>query len=101
MDHFRICYPPQSEPIYALYLVTENKILVQVGDLIHRGPKSIEVISLLMVWQKEAIDHNSEVIVLRGNHEQFEIERVHPYSKKSMMNHLNLVRNIPKKYGIK
>jgi hypothetical protein len=43
--------------------------LVQVGDMIDRGPKSRAVMDLLMTLQKDARRQDGRVIVLLGNHE--------------------------------
>lgn len=44
-------------------------ILIQTGDVIDRGPYSLEAIDLLKKIQKEAPDAKGEVIRLCGNHE--------------------------------
>jgi hypothetical protein len=43
--------------------------LVQTGDLLDRGPKSRDVMDLLMSLQKEAQRQGGRVVVLMGNHE--------------------------------
>lgn len=53
--------------------IAHNVILIQVGDLIHRGLNSLGVVRQFMKWQQEAPKFNSQVIVLRGNHEEAEI----------------------------
>lgn len=50
-----------------------NAVLVQTGDFIDRGPKSHEVMDLLMRLQREARRQNGRVIVLLGNHEAMNI----------------------------
>eukprot|EP01084_Bolivina_argentea_P319598 554323_1 len=54
-----------------------NTILIFIGDLIHRGPASFEVINKIMEWQTTTKQYNSEIFVLRGNHEQFELRYAH------------------------
>lgn len=46
-----------------------NTILVQTGDAVDRGPKSLEIIHDLMRLQKEASRAHGQVIALVGNHE--------------------------------
>lgn len=46
-----------------------NNILIQTGDVIDRGPYSLETIALLRKLQKEAVSSKGEVIRLCGNHE--------------------------------
>jgi hypothetical protein len=50
-----------------------NTTLVQLGDMIDRGPKSRAVMDLLMRLQKEAPRQGGRVIVLMGNHETLNI----------------------------
>ena len=50
-----------------------NLTLVQVGDLIDRGPKPREVIDLLIALQKEAPRAGGRVVPLLGNHEMMNI----------------------------
>jgi hypothetical protein len=47
--------------------------LVQTGDFLDRGPKSREVMDLLMSLQKDAQRQGGRVIVLMGNHEAMNI----------------------------
>jgi hypothetical protein len=47
--------------------------LVQVGDVVDRGPDSLKIIRELMRLQKEAPRHGGRVIVLVGNHEAMNI----------------------------
>lgn len=47
--------------------------LVQVGDLLDRGPKPREVIDLLMALEKEAPKDGGRVVSLLGNHEMMNI----------------------------
>jgi len=50
-----------------------SAILVQTGDFLDRGPKSREVMDLLMSLQREAPRDRGRVIVLMGNHEAMNI----------------------------
>ncbi len=53
---------------------TGNKTtLVQVGDLLDRGPKPREVLDLLMALEKEAPKAGGRVVSLLGNHEMMNI----------------------------
>jgi Calcineurin-like phosphoesterase len=47
--------------------------LVQVGDLLDRGPKPREVMDLLMALEKEAPENGGRVVSLLGNHEMMNI----------------------------
>ena len=47
--------------------------LVQVGDLLDRGPKPREVMDLLMALEKEAGQAGGRVVSLLGNHEMMNI----------------------------
>jgi hypothetical protein len=47
--------------------------LVQVGDLLDRGPKPRDVMDLLMVLEKEASKDGGQVVSLLGNHEMMNI----------------------------
>ncbi|MFH1728111.1 MAG: metallophosphoesterase [Pseudomonadota bacterium] len=53
--------------------IAEDTTLIVTGDLIDRGPKSIETYDYLMDLQKQAKEkkNGSEVIILLGNHEQY------------------------------
>ena len=44
-------------------------LLVQVGDVVDRGPKSRECLDLLMRLERQARRQNGKVIALLGNHE--------------------------------
>ena len=46
-----------------------NAILVQVGDLVDRGPRSRDVLDLFMALEAEAPHSGGRVVVLLGNHE--------------------------------
>ena len=48
-------------------------ILVQVGDVVDRGPDSLKIIRDLMRLQKEAPKQGGRVVVLVGNHEAMNI----------------------------
>lgn len=47
--------------------------LVQVGDLLDRGPKPREVLNLMMALEKEASQAGGRVVSLLGNHEMMNI----------------------------
>ena len=47
----------------------QNTILVQTGDMIDRGPKSVESVEYIRSLQEEAIKSGGKVIRLFGNHE--------------------------------
>ena len=46
-----------------------NATLVQTGDFLDRGPKSREVLDLMMTLEKQAKKGGGRVLVLLGNHE--------------------------------
>jgi hypothetical protein len=48
-------------------------ILVQVGDMVDRGPDSLKIVRDLMRLQKEASKKGGKVIVLTGNHEAMNV----------------------------
>lgn len=53
--------------------IASKTTFVQPGDTIDRGPKSREVMDLLMQLQKEAADSGGRVVPLLGNHEVMNI----------------------------
>lgn len=59
-----------------------NATLVQMGDIVDRGPDSLKIIHDLMDLQKEAPKRGGQVIVLLGNHEAMmmtdDMRYVHP-----------------------
>jgi Calcineurin-like phosphoesterase len=50
-----------------------NTTLVQIGDLIDRGPKGREVMDLLISLEREATKAGGQVLALLGNHEVMNI----------------------------
>ena len=56
--------------------------LVQMGDVVDRGPDSLKIIRDLMRLQREAPKRGGQVIVLVGNHEAMmmtgDLRYVHP-----------------------
>lgn len=59
-----------------------RRTLVSVGDLIDKGPQSLEVLDLMMRLQKQALDAGGDVIVTLGNHEAEFL--AHPGKKKAI-----------------
>lgn len=59
-----------------------NATLVQMGDIVDRGPDSLKIIRDLMSLQKDAPKRGGKVIVLLGNHEAMmmtsDLRYVHP-----------------------
>lgn len=59
-----------------------NATLVQMGDIVDRGPDSLKIIRDLMSLQREAPRRGGRVIVLLGNHEAMmmtgDLRYVHP-----------------------
>ncbi len=59
-----------------------NATLVQMGDVVDRGPDSLKIIRDLMSLQREAPKRGGRVIVLLGNHEAMmmtsDLRYVHP-----------------------
>jgi hypothetical protein len=47
----------------------DKATLIQIGDVLDRGPKPREALDLLMALQKEAAKKGGRVVVLLGNHE--------------------------------
>jgi calcineurin-like phosphoesterase family protein len=59
-----------------------RRTMVQVGDLIDKGPKSLEVLDLMMALQPQARAAGGELIVMLGNHEAEFL--AHPGKKKAI-----------------
>lgn len=59
-----------------------STVLVQMGDVVDRGPDSLKIIRQLMKLQREAPNHGGKVIALVGNHEAMnmtgDLRYVHP-----------------------
>lgn len=59
-----------------------NTTLVQMGDIVDRGPDSLKIIRDLMSLQREAPKRGGRIIVLLGNHEAMmmtsDLRYVHP-----------------------
>src|SRR4029453_15688696 len=59
-----------------------NATLVQMGDIVDRGPDSLKIIHDLMKLQRDAPKHGGHVVVLLGNHEAMmmtgDMRYVHP-----------------------
>ncbi|MCL6739736.1 metallophosphoesterase [Sphingomonas sp. RB56-2] len=59
-----------------------STVLVQMGDVVDRGPDSLKIIHQLMRLQREARSKGGQVIALVGNHEAMNMTRdlryVHP-----------------------
>lgn len=49
----------------------ENEYLIQLGDLINKGPNTIKCIKY---WRKLQKKHGDKVVLLRGNHEQMFVD---------------------------
>jgi len=68
-----------------------NATLVQMGDIVDRGPDSLKIIHDLMKLQKEAPRHGGQVIVLLGNHEAMmmtdDMRYVHPGEYAAFADH--------------
>jgi hypothetical protein len=59
-----------------------NDKLVQVGDMLDRGPHDKAVLDAMMRWQREATAAGSEMVVLMGNHELMNIRGEDHYVHK-------------------
>ncbi len=51
----------------------KTTVLIQVGDLVNKGPNSVKCVSY---WMKLSAKYPDRVIMLRGNHEQFLIQSI-------------------------
>jgi hypothetical protein len=62
----------QVDPFGAFGLITPNPLLhvIFMGDIVDRGPHSLEVLLWILIWQ---ILYPEFVHILRGNHEDIEI----------------------------
>eukprot|EP00919_Chromeraceae_sp_WS-2016_P081478 GHVR01192434.1.p1 GENE.GHVR01192434.1~~GHVR01192434.1.p1 ORF type:complete len:505 (+),score=64.30 GHVR01192434.1:201-1715(+) len=49
--------------------IASDTLLIQLGDVIDRGPHSDTLIIFFISLRKQAVLHNSKVILLMGNHE--------------------------------
>lgn len=56
-----------------LQWIGDNAIMVQVGDIMDRGPKVRRVMDLLMALEKQATRQGGQVVTLIGNHESFNL----------------------------
>eukprot|EP00919_Chromeraceae_sp_WS-2016_P062729 GHVR01148490.1.p1 GENE.GHVR01148490.1~~GHVR01148490.1.p1 ORF type:complete len:449 (+),score=61.26 GHVR01148490.1:188-1348(+) len=54
-----------------LLWIAEDTLLIQLGDVIDRGPKGHYLIELFNYIRIQAEKHNSKVILLMGNHEYY------------------------------
>lgn len=63
-------------------------VLIQTGDLLDRGPHSIELVKLFRRLQREAQEAGGDVVLLLGNHEL--MNRQHSYRDVSREEVLNL-----------
>ena len=61
----------------------KDKHLVSLGDLIDRGPRSRDVLDLMIRLQAQAPDSGGEVHVLLGNHEQMVMTGDRRYTVKA------------------
>lgn len=68
--------------------ITKNNILAFTGDFLDRGSADVEVLYLLM---RLFINNPDKVILIRGNHESFDMTGVNGF-----LNNLNKVNNMPK-----
>jgi serine/threonine protein phosphatase 1 len=73
----------------------ESCILIQVGDLVNKGPHSV---SCIAYWMKLEKKHPGRVVMLRGNHEQFLIQAI---KRPFLMNPASRVLNQLKKSDLK
>ena len=59
-----------------------NAMLVQLGDVVDRGPASRRVLDLLMELQKQAKRKGGAVEMILGNHEVMRLKNDHRYTSK-------------------
>lgn len=73
----------------------DSAILIQVGDLVNKGPNSVACIEY---WMKLEKKHPEQVLMIRGNHEQFLINAIkRPY----LLNPCSMLRSRIKKSDLK
>ena len=53
--------------------IAKDTILVQTGDIVDRGSESIEIYKLFFKLREEALNHNSLVLQILGNHEMMNL----------------------------
>lgn len=66
------CYYTLKE-LVKKYWDPDKTILIQVGDLVNKGPNSAKSIAY---WMKLSSKYPDRVVMLRGNHEQFLIQAI-------------------------
>eukprot|EP00775_Hariotina_reticulata_P004582 gene4582-4836_t len=54
--------------------VAKNVTVVQLGDLVDRGPSSLELLSYMHRLQDQALQHGSRLVLLLGNHELMNLQ---------------------------
>jgi serine/threonine protein phosphatase 1 len=59
------CYEPFIELLQLIQYTPREDRLIILGDLVDRGPQSLEVVEHVMT-----LAHEANVIVIRGNHDQ-------------------------------
>ena len=71
-----------------------TRTVVQIGDLVDRGPESDKVMDFIMKLRQEAINNNGRLILLIGNHELLSLKGDTEYVSQSEIDRLTLpVRN--------
>lgn len=72
----------------ALSWNTRDTILIQTGDIVDRGPNSIDIYQLFNSLRKQSINYNSLVFYLLGNHEMNNLEGSFKHTnKEEIQNH--------------
>ena len=54
--------------------IANDTIFVQIGDLIHRREGNVEIVSKLFEYQEHALNYNSKVCLIMGNHDYEQIK---------------------------
>ncbi len=54
--------------------ILKDAIVVQTGDLTDRGPDGKSLLDWIQTLERQAVEHNSEFVVLLGNHEVMNLQ---------------------------
>lgn len=73
----------------------ERMLLIQVGDLVNKGPHSVQCISY---WLELEEQYPDKVILIKGNHEQFLVQAI---KRPHLLNPASRIRSALKKSDLK
>lgn len=73
----------EEEAAPQLNWIAKRTLMVQLGDMVDRGPDDKAVMDTMMRMQAQAPLHDSRAVAILGNHEIFQIQRLYHYAHKS------------------